>query len=191
MTFSTDQLFQANDAHWFCLKAQPKHEHIAAAALRRTMGLETLAPRIRFRKATQRGAVWFVEAMFPGYLFTRCVYRDTFRGVQSAPGVRGFVRFGDGVAGIGDGVIAELQKLLVAEETVTFEPELEVGARVKITEGAFHGLEAVITQLLPAKERVKVLLTFLGREVEAEVTGPRLLPAQSPRSASLGIATQG
>ena len=190
MTFSTDQLFHADDARWFCLKAQPKHEHIAAATLRRTMGLETLAPRIRFRKATQRGSVWFVEAMFPGYLFTRCIYREAFRSVQSAPGVRGFVRFGDGVAGVESRVIADLQKLLVSEETVTFEPELEVGARVKITEGPFHGLEAVITQLLPARERVKVLLNFLGREVEAEVTGPRLLPAQSPRSGSLGIATR-
>jgi transcriptional antiterminator RfaH len=190
MTFSTDQLFQDNDARWFCLKTQPKHEHIAAATLRRRLGLETLAPRIRFRKATQRGSVWFVEAMFPGYLFTRCVYRDTFRSVQVTPGVRGFVRFGDGVAGIESRVISELQKLLVDEETVTFEPELSVGARVKITEGAFHGLEAVITQLLPARERVKVLLNFLGREVEAEVTGPRLLPAQSPRSGSLGSATE-
>lgn len=188
MTYSTEQLFQTEDARWFCLKTRPKHEHIAAVTLRRTMGLETLSPRIRFRKATQRGAVWFVEAMFPGYIFTQCVYRDTYRQVQSVPGVQGFVRFGGGVAGIEEHVVAGLRELLVVEETVTFEPELEVGSRVKITEGAFHGLEAVVTQLLPAKERVKVLLTFLGREVEAEVTGPRLLPAQSPRLGSLGIA---
>jgi len=30
-------------------------------------------------------------------------------------------------------------------------------------------LEAVVTQILPAKERVKVLMDFLGRKIEAEV----------------------
>jgi transcription antitermination factor NusG len=36
-------------------------------------------------------------------------------------------------------------------------------------EGAFVGLDAVIAQVLPAKERVKILLDFLGRKIEAEV----------------------
>ena len=39
-----------------------------------------------------------------------------------------------------------------------------------------------VTQLLPAKERVKVLLEFLGRPVEAEVSVPKVLPTISPRA---------
>jgi transcriptional antiterminator RfaH len=43
------------------------------------------------------------------------------------------------------------------------------GDNVWIAQGAFAGLEAVVTQILPAKERVKVLMDFLGRKIEAEV----------------------
>jgi transcription antitermination factor NusG len=40
---------------------------------------------------------------------------------------------------------------------------------VKVGEGVFTGLEAVVTQVLSAQERVKILLEFLGRQVEAIV----------------------
>jgi transcriptional antiterminator RfaH len=43
------------------------------------------------------------------------------------------------------------------------------GDNVRIAEGAFAGLEAIVTQILPAKERVRVLMDFLGRKMEAEV----------------------
>ena len=61
---------------WFCLRAQPKREHIAAACLRQISEVEVFSPRVRFRKHTNRGPVWFVESMFPGYLFARFDYRD-------------------------------------------------------------------------------------------------------------------
>jgi transcriptional antiterminator RfaH len=185
MILSPGQLLQLEEARWFCVKAQPKHEHIAAANLRKMLDLETFAPRIRFQKATRRGAFWFVEAMFPGYLFVKCLYRDCYRAVQAAPGMRGFVRFGDSVAGVDDATLAALRELVVEEETVTVNPVVGVGDHVQVVEGPFHGLEAVVTQILPANERVKVLLTFLGRQIEAEVTSPRLLPVQSARDATL------
>ena len=59
---------------WFCLRAQPKREHIAAACLRQNSEVEVFCPRVRFRKHTNRGPVWFVESMFPGYLFARFDY---------------------------------------------------------------------------------------------------------------------
>ena len=67
-----------------------------------------------------------------------------------------------------------------------FNPEPRVGDPVKIAEGAFQGLDAVVTQVLPAKARVKVLLDFLGRQLEAEIQAPRVIPDISPRSVSLG-----
>src|SRR5262245_34061166 len=55
---------------WFCLRSQPKHEHIAARHLER-MGVEVLNPRIRFQRVTRHGPVQVTEAMFPNYLFAR------------------------------------------------------------------------------------------------------------------------
>jgi len=75
---------QADKDFWFCLKAQPKREHLAAAGLRKQFSIVCFAPRLRARKLTRRGAVWFVEAMFPGYFFAQLsVARSNMR--------RGFV----------------------------------------------------------------------------------------------------
>lgn len=186
MTFTATELLNQTEPHWFCIKAQPKHEHLAATALRRNLGLECFAPRIRYRKNTRRGPVWFVEAMFPGYLFARFVFTEVHRHVQSVHGVSTIVRFGGRVAMIPAETIAGLREASGDEEMVVFNPEPRVGDVVKIAEGAFLGLEAVVTQVLPAKERVKVLLEFLGRSVEAEISVPRVIPNVSPRASSLG-----
>jgi transcriptional antiterminator RfaH len=189
MTFSAAELLQQDALYWFCLKAHPKHEHLAAAALRRQMGLECFSPRIRYRKNTRRGPVWFVEAMFPSYLFARFHYAESYRQVQYAPGISGIVHFGNRVAAIDENTITMLREASGDEETIVFNPELRVGDTVQISEGAFSGLEAVITQVLPAKERIKVLLEFLGRSIEAEITAPKVVSTISPRSAHLGDAS--
>jgi transcriptional antiterminator RfaH len=178
MIRSRQELALSDDANWFCLRAQPKHEHVAAAVLRRQFGISCFAPRLRFRKATRRGAVWFIESMFPGYLFAQFVYRLSHRAVQHASGVQGFVHFGDNLAIVDLDTISALQATAGDDETVTIDPAIEVGQSVKIAEGPFQGLEAVVTRVLPAKERVKVLLDFLGRSVETEVSTPKLLPAR-------------
>jgi len=182
MTYSLPQLAQIETALWFCMRTQPKHEHLAATALRRQLEITCFSPRLRFRRATRRGAVWFVEAMFPGYLFAEFVYSRQHRQVESLPGIQGVVRFGDQVAALDSSTIANLRQTADEEEIVTFNPEIHVGQAVRIAEGPFQGLEALVTHLLPAKERIRVLLEFLGRSLETEVPMPKVLPLVSPRA---------
>ena len=80
---------------WFCLRTQPKHEHIAAAHLKDDPDIEIYLPRIRFKRATRRGPVWFTEALFPNYLFARFDLAACLRRVCHARGVRGVVHFGE------------------------------------------------------------------------------------------------
>jgi transcriptional antiterminator RfaH len=182
MTYSLPQLAQIETAIWFCLRTQPKHEHLAATALRRQLEITCFSPRLRFRRATRRGAVWFVEAMFPGYLFAEFVYSRQHRQVEYSSGIQGFVRFGDQVAALDSSTIANLRQTADEEEILTFNPEIQVGQAVRIAEGPFQGLEALVTHLLPAKERIRVLLDFLGRSLETEVPMPKVLPLTSPRA---------
>ena len=182
MTQSRAQLASSNIPIWFCLRTQPKHEHIAAATLRRQLNITCFSPRVRYRKATRRGAVWFVEAMFPGYLFAEFVYPRHHRQVQHSPGVQGIVHFGDEVATLDPYTMENLRENTGEDETVTFDPEIQIGQPVRIAEGPFQGLEALVTRLLPAQERVRVLLEFLGRSVEADVATPKVLPLGRPRS---------
>ena len=177
MTESSASLALVDNPVWFCLKAEPKREHLAATALRRRFEIECLSPRLRFRKLTQRGPVWFVEAMFPGYLFAKFVYSTQHRAVESSLGVRGIVRFGERLATLPEETVMALQSKAGAEEVVTIDSSLKIGQPVHIIEGPFQGLEVVVTQVLPAKERIRVLLDFLGRSLEMEVPAEKVLPA--------------
>src|SRR5271166_1396744 len=94
---------------WYCLRSQPKHEHIAAAHLRMLENVTVFCPRIRFKRPTRRGLVWVTEAMFPGYLFARFELSEMHRQVQYAHGVSGIVRFADRYPAIEEEALAQLR----------------------------------------------------------------------------------
>ena len=177
VTQSSASLALVPEPVWFCLKTQPKREHLAATMLRRQFGVECFSPRLRFRRMTKRGPVWFVEAMFPGYLFAKFVYSTQHRAVESSHGIRGIVRFGDRLASLPENIVAALQSRVGAEEVVTVDWSVKVGQTVEIIEGPFQGLEVLVTHLLPAKERIRVLFEFLGRPLEIEISTTKVLAA--------------
>jgi len=173
VTQSSASLALVPEPVWFCLKTQPKREHLAATALRR----QCFSPRLRFRRMTQRGPVWFVEAMFPGYLFAKFAYSTQHRAVENSHGIRGIVRFGDLLATLPENIITALQSRVGSEEIVTLDCSIKIGQSVEIVEGPFQGLEVVVTHLIPAKDRIRVLFDFLGRSVEMEVSTAEVLAA--------------
>jgi transcriptional antiterminator RfaH len=120
--------------------------------------------------------------MFPGYLFAQFVFPLFHRRVEHSHGIRGIVHFGDYVATLDPQTMEALQEKTGEEEIVTLDPEIKVGQSVRIAEGPFQGLEVVVTRLLPARERVKVLLEFLGRPVETEISTPKILPVSAARA---------
>src|SRR6266513_1539709 len=136
----------AQEDFWFCLKAQTKREHLAAEGLRKQFSIVCFAPRLRARKLTTRGAVWFVEAMFPGYFFAQFDYVTQRRRVEHAPGVRGLLQFGDRLATIDSATIDALRQRMQAEELVTLDQEIKVGQEVQIAHGPLQGLEVLVTQ---------------------------------------------
>jgi transcriptional antiterminator RfaH len=154
---------------WYCLRSQPKHEHIAAAHLRTLERVTVFCPRIRFKRTTRKGPAWVTEAMFPGYLFAHFELGEMHRQVRYAHGVSGIVQFGGRYPTIEDRALEQLREYSGAAEIKELNYELSQGDQVKIIGGVFVGLEAVVTQVIPAKERVKILMDFLGQKVEAEV----------------------
>src|SRR4029453_14739610 len=138
VTQSSASLALVAEPVWFCLKTQPKREHLAATALKRQFGVECFSPRLRFRKMTQRGPVWFIEAMFPGYLFAKFVYSTQHRAVENSHGIRGIVHFGDRLATLPENIVVGLQSRVGAEEVVTVDSSLKVGQPVQIIDGPFQ-----------------------------------------------------
>jgi transcriptional antiterminator RfaH len=116
------------------------------------------------------------EAMFPGYFFARFCLGEMLPQVRSAHGVSSIVRFGDWYPVIDDSIIEQLRDKTGGDAIAELVPEFAPGDSVRLTEGPLAGLEAVITQVLPGKERVRVLLEFLGRETVAEARTNQVIP---------------
>src|SRR5271155_970146 len=141
---------------WYCLRSQPKHEHIAAAHLRLLEEVTVFSPRIRFRRSTRRGVVWVTEAMFPGYLFAKFELFKMLRTVHYAHCVSGIVRFTDRFPTIDEQTVERLRDQTDSVGVREIDYQLSQGDDVRITEGIFTGLDAVVTDILPARERVKI-----------------------------------
>lgn len=154
---------------WYSARTKPKHEHIAAANLRKNLGLEVFFPKFRIEKMTRRGVARVVEPLFPCYIFVRCVLENSMGAIQYSPGISRLVHFGDRIPAVPDPIINELQQCFHSDEAITVEHHPEPGDEVTMTHGTFAGMQACVLRNLPAKKRVQVLLDILGRPTPVEV----------------------
>jgi transcriptional antiterminator RfaH len=154
---------------WYCARTQPKHEHIAAGNLRARLALEVFNPRLRIERATRRGVVRVVEPLFPGYVFVRCNLSEQIDQIRYVYGVSSLVHFGQRIPSVDHDVVEELRRCFESDEPMGVEDRLHPGTEVTVAEGAFLGARGVVVRVLPARERVQILLDFLGRTTVAEV----------------------
>ena len=164
----------ANAPEWYCVRTQTKREHIAAGHLREVEGVEVFCPRLRYRKATRRGKIWWVEPLFPGYLLAKFNLLEKERAVTFCQGIRGLVRFGAGIPSVPSSFIESLRQEIRDrseddDELFSVSPIIETGDEVEIAHGPLQGMRGTIVSVAPAAERVKVLLEFLGQPHAVDV----------------------
>jgi transcriptional antiterminator RfaH len=155
---------------WFCVQTQPKRERIAHQSLLQFEDVEALLPLIHYRRLRKGKQAWITEPLFPGYLFACFEPLLRLNAVRYAPGVARIVHFGGRYPLIPCCAADQLRQLLGPDHQITLESNLEPGMEVKIGTGPFRGLDAVVRELLPGKERVRILLDWLGRQIETEVS---------------------
>ena len=175
------------EAAWYCLQAKHKHEHIAAVHLRNLKGVVVFCPRIRFKRQTRIGVARVTEALFPGYLFAHFSLAKMHRAVAYAREVKCIVRFAHRYPTMDPATVAQLREHVGDNEIKEMDYEPSRGDNVKVAEGALAGLEAVVTQILPARARVRVLLDFLGRKVAAELERSSILLQVAHPSSANGV----
>ncbi len=154
---------------WYCARTQPKHEHIAAANLVIRLGLEVFNPRLRMERATRRGVKRVIEPLFPCYVFVRCELGERLDDIRYITGISSLVHFGSRIPVVPDEVIDELKQCFPTEDPMAVEDPVAPGAEVTVADGPFLGSRAVVVRTLPARQRVQILLDFLGRTTVAEV----------------------
>ena len=81
------------------------------------------------------------------------------------------VHFGDRWPIVPEAVVEELRATVEADRVHVIREELQPGEAVQIAGGVFHGLRAVVIRVMPSRERVAVLLEFLGRQTTVELPG--------------------
>jgi len=182
-----DQPSPAEEDHhaWYCVRTKPKREHIAARSLAQLEGVQSFCPRLRYRKATRRGKVWWVEAMFPGYIFAFFSRPEKERDVVHTLGVMKLLKFGDYVPEIPANFIAELCEQMQQQDEgeddmLTLEPTVSEGDEVEIAHGAMRGFQGIVVEVLPSQERIKLLVEFLGNQQVLETDLFSLLLPNKP-----------
>jgi transcriptional antiterminator RfaH len=155
---------------WYAVQTRAKSEHIAAAALSRSEGIEVYCPRLKFQRQTRRGRVWFTEALFPGYIFARFMAATHMRAVSYGTAVTRVLQLGNRYASVPDAAIDQIREQMGGGDTRRLEASAKVGEEVEITTGPLQGMTATVTGLMQGKQRVKLLIEFLGRVSEAELS---------------------
>jgi len=167
---------------WYCIRTKPKQESIAANSIRELNDVEVFCPIIRFKKSTKRGKIWFQEALFPGYIFVKCNLNPMFKALSYSRGVACLVRFGTVYPTIPQKEMDLLQNEIGDDEIHVIKHEFKPGEITNVESGPFKGIPAVISRVMPAKDRVCILLNLLGGEIEAEIELTSLEIPNRPRT---------
>lgn len=154
---------------WYCARTKPKQEHIAAANVRKILGLDVFLPRIQFERNTRRGIVCAVEPLFPCYIFVHTELGAKLDEIRYAPGVSSLVHFGQIIPIVPDSAIADLKRYFDSEDPVLLQDQISSGTEVRVGTGAFAHLTGVVLRSLPARKRVQILLDILGRPTPVEI----------------------
>jgi transcriptional antiterminator RfaH len=182
-------LLDACGLGWFCVRSEGRREHVAAANLARGSEVEAFAPRIRVRREARSGGVQVVtEALFPGYLFARFRYPDQVRRVVSTTGVVGLVAFGGPPPRLDDRTIAQLRQTAEAHTAPLLSPVFEQGDWVRVAAGCFRGTKGQVRPSLAGRDRVCVLLSLLGHDVEISLPADQLIREDAPSQVSSFVA---
>jgi transcriptional antiterminator NusG len=107
--------------------------------------------------------------MYPGYVLVRMVLDDeSWLVVRNTPGVVNFVGSGNRPTRLPPEEADVIFKQMEGE-TPRPEVRIQIGERVKIIDGPFTDFFGTVDEVLDEKERLRVLVSFFGRETPVEL----------------------
>ena len=107
--------------------------------------------------------------VFPGYILVQMIMDDeSWYVVRNTPGVTGFVGSGAKPSPLTEEDVAKILNRMEAEQP-RIKVSFRVGETVRIIEGPFADFMAVVDELYPERGKVRVLVSFFGRETPVEM----------------------
>ena len=170
-----------NDAYvvpqWYACYTRARAEKQVEKALR-DRNFESYLPLITRERQWKDRKKLVSFPLFPSYVFGHFALRD-MHAVLSTPGISTIVRINGGPARIPAEELDNVRRFVDAIGRTGLEPELrpllEEGQRVRVTEGAFEGIEGIVIEARGQK-RVLVGITAIGQGLEIDIDVRLLKP---------------
>jgi transcriptional antiterminator NusG len=109
------------------------------------------------------------KKIYPGYVLVHmCLNDDSWYVVRNTPGVTSFVGHGNRPVPLEEAEVKAILKQMEAEAP-RVRVSYQVGQAVKITDGPFTDFEGVVDAIDHERGRVRVLVSFFGREAPIEL----------------------
>jgi len=109
------------------------------------------------------------KKVFPGYVLVQMrMTESSWYVVRNTPGVTSFVGHGNRPTPLEEAEVKDILKQM-EEEAPKVRVSYQVGQAVKITDGPFTDFEGVVDGIDQERGRVRVLVSFFGREAPVEL----------------------
>jgi len=109
------------------------------------------------------------DKLFPGYVLVKMeLDAHTWDIVKNTEGVRGFVKTDKYPRPLPESEVKAIMKFMEVEQP-SYQSSFSVGEAVKITDGAFADFIGSVEEIDNTKGKIKVLISFLGREAPVEL----------------------
>jgi transcriptional antiterminator RfaH len=150
---------------WIVAQTEAQREHVVRLLLMR-LGFQSYLPRIKIRKR--------IKPLFPTYVFVQS--NDRFYPIMWTPHVIRLLWAGDQPAKLDDQIIAELKKREIGGFVKLPKPlRLKPGQQVKVVRGYFADRIGIYDGM-SSRDRERVLLELLGRQVRLELPSADISP---------------
>jgi transcriptional antiterminator NusG len=115
--------------------------------------------------------------LYPGYVMVEMIElhegddlsNRAWYVVRNTPGVTGFVGSGNRPVPLDDAEVKSILRTMRAEEGPRVKVSFQVGQQVRIVDGPFADFNGQVDSIDTAKGKVRVLVSFFGRETPVEL----------------------
>jgi transcriptional antiterminator NusG len=162
---------------WYVVHCYSGHENkVKHAVLQRiqTMGMQDkifdvlipTAEEIEVKEGKQKK---IEKRVFPGYILVEMIMdEDSWYVVRNTTGVTGFVGMGTEPTPLSEDEVKHIMRRMESEVPVV-KVNFKVGQRVRIVSGPFNDIIGVVSDIYPERNKVRVMVSFFGRETPVEV----------------------
>lgn len=165
------------DSKWYVLQVRPGYENSVHNSLLQRVEATEQQEMINGilipvqKKIVVKGGKQSIkeEKIFPGYVLVKMVLNEnTWTIITGTEGIKGFVKTDKYPRPLPEREVQAIMKFMEVEQPA-YQASFSVGEAVKIIEGAFADFIGSVEEIDDAKGKVKVMISFLGREAPVEL----------------------